>query len=45
MFSCFQLNSLADKDSRFNIGVQLHLMDPVSLGLELKFEEEYLFFY
>ena len=44
MFSCFQLNSLAGKDSRFNIGVQLHLMDPVSLGLELKFEEEYLFF-
>ena len=31
--SCFRvllLNSLADKDSRFNIVVQLHLMDPVS---------------
>ena len=35
-FSVFLLNGIADKDSRFNSGVQFHLMVPLSFPFRIQ---------
>ena len=45
MFYFFLLNSIADKDSRFNSGVQFHLMVPVSFPFRIQICGTVFFFY
>ena len=44
MFYFFLLNSIADKDSRFNSGVQFHLMVPVSFPFRIQICGTVVFF-